>query len=200
MKRLPVLPTLIVALAIGAMIGLGVWQLHRAQWKAGLLAQYAAAAHQPPIALPIVPDAKNPPLFRKADAFCLSVVKWTPVAARNLNGDAGWGHVADCRTGAEGPGFAVDMGWSERMDAPAWRGGQVSGTIAADRERIYRLIAATPAPGLQPTAPPNMADIPNNHMAYAVQWFIFAALAAIIYLIALRRRRPTGADGADGPR
>jgi surfeit locus 1 family protein len=51
------------------------------------------------------------------------------------------------------------------------------------------LIAAPPAPGLQPSAPPSLADVPNNHFGYAVQWFIFAGVAAFIYGLALRRRR-----------
>ncbi|MDB5686282.1 MAG: surfeit locus 1 family protein, partial [Rhizorhabdus sp.] len=42
--------------------------------------------------------------------------------------------------------------------------------------------------GLEPSVPPSIADIPNNHRGYAVQWFIFALTAAIIYAIALRRR------------
>jgi cytochrome oxidase assembly protein ShyY1 len=34
-----------------------------------------------------------------------------------------------------------------------------------------------------------VADIPNNHLAYAVQWFVFAGVAAAIYAILLWRRR-----------
>ena len=51
-----------------------------------------------------------------------------------------------------------------------------------------RLVAATAAPGLQPSAPPTIEQIPNNHRSYAVQWFLVAALAAAIYLLALRKR------------
>ena len=40
MKRIPLIPSLIVAAAVAAMIGLGIWQLHRAQWKKDLLALY----------------------------------------------------------------------------------------------------------------------------------------------------------------
>ena len=57
---------------------------------------------------------------------------------------------------------------------------------AAPREAM--LIADRAAPGLEPTAPPSPADIPNNHLAYAVQWFLFASVAAIIYALALWRR------------
>ncbi len=195
MKRLPLLPTLIVAAAIAVMIGLGVWQLQRAHWKNGLLAQYAGAATQPPIAWPVVPMAKDAPLFRRATGFCLSVGGWTASAGRNLKGEAGWSHIAACRTGgAEGPGMLVDMGWSRDSADPAWRGGEVTGVIAPDSKHVIRLISATPAPGLEPSQPPNPEDIPNNHLAYAVQWFLFAAVAGIIYWLALRRRRRTSAE------
>jgi surfeit locus 1 family protein len=34
--------------------------------------------------------------------------------------------------------------------------------------------------------------VPNNHLAYAVQWFLFAGVAAVIYALALRRRTRAG--------
>ena len=37
MRRLPVLPTLVVAAAVVVMIGLGIWQLQRAAWKERLV-------------------------------------------------------------------------------------------------------------------------------------------------------------------
>src|SRR5205823_12604763 len=42
-RRLPITATLIVALAVAVMIGLGVWQLQRAKWKETLLARYEQA-------------------------------------------------------------------------------------------------------------------------------------------------------------
>ena len=62
-KRVPILPTLVVAAAVALMIGLGVWQLQRAKWKDSLLAQYSKADALPPIAFPTVPKvaiASNP--------------------------------------------------------------------------------------------------------------------------------------------
>lgn len=196
MKRLPLVPTIFVALAVAMMIALGVWQLQRARWKEGLLAQYAAAQNLPPVALPPVPDARNPPLFRRAAAMCLSVASWRAMAGRSAAGAPGWSHVAQCRTGIEGPGLAVDIGWSRDAENPAWRGGRVSGRLAPDRAQIYRLVADTPAPGLAASAPPSLDLIANNHRAYAVQWFVFAALALLIYALALRRRK----TGDSGPR
>jgi surfeit locus 1 family protein len=51
-----------------------------------------------------------------------------------------------------------------------------------------RLVAATPGPGLMASAPPSPDIIPNNHLSYAVQWFLFAGIAVLIYGLALRQR------------
>jgi cytochrome oxidase assembly protein ShyY1 len=187
-KRIPILPTLLVIAAAGIMIWLGIWQLHRLHWKEGLLAEYRAAAGKPPVAFPR--DLTDQSLlFRKSEAFCLQPVGWRASAGRNDAGQSGWKHIADCRTGAEGPGFAADMGWSEKPDAPAgWKGGEVAGVIGPDHDGQILIVSTAAAPGLWPSQPPSLDDIPNNHLAYAVQWFIFAALAVLIYGIALWRR------------
>jgi cytochrome oxidase assembly protein ShyY1 len=185
--RIPVLPTILVALAAAVMVWLGVWQLHRMAWKDALLAQYRAAAGKPPVAFPRIPTDQSL-LFRRSDAYCLQPVGWRASAGRNRQAQPGWRHVADCRTGVEGAGFAVDMGWSQLSTAPVWRGGQVGGIIGPDRDGQVMLVSDVAAPGLQPSEPPSLDDIPNNHFAYAIQWFIFAALAVGIYAIALWRR------------
>ena len=65
-RRLPLLPTVLVAAAVATMIGLGIWQLQRAAWKEGLLATYRTAQGQPGIAFPTFPTKNEPPYFRKA--------------------------------------------------------------------------------------------------------------------------------------
>lgn len=186
--RLPVVPTIIVAGAAATMIGLGIWQLHRAEWKQGLLARYEQAASLPPVGWPVVPAEPEQLYYRRADGFCLEVVDWRAVAGRNLRDETGWAHLAACRTGAEGPGMQVDVGWSRSSDPPEWRGGPVSGIIAPDSRHGIRLVVAQPAPGLEASKPPAPDSVPNNHLLYAVQWFFFAATALVIYGLALRRR------------
>ncbi len=189
MKRPPVIATLIVAAACLTMVALGVWQLQRARWKDGLLRDYAAAQAQPAMAFPAVPYPEDLPLFRRASGLCLEVTGWRAVSGRSVEGASGWSHLARCRTGAEGPGMTVDAGWSKTPANPVWQGGAVSGTIGADGQNVIRLVSATPlAPGLKASAPPSLDDIPNNHFAYAIQWFFFAGVAALIYGLALRRR------------
>lgn len=188
MKRLPLWPTVIVGIAIAIMIALGVWQLQRMAWKEALLEEYATASDQPAVAWPAVPDRNALPLYRESSVNCLAVTGWRSASGRNARGQAGWVHIASCSTGAEGPGAQVVAGWSLRPDDPDWAGGQVTGVIAPDSAHLVRLVAAPPVAGLQAVQPPSPEDIPNNHWAYAIQWFLFAGLAAVIYGLAVARR------------
>lgn len=188
-RKLPILPTVIVAAAVAVMIALGIWQLGRAEWKERLIAQYRAAEKLPPIAFPAGPTTAEPPLFRWATGFCLRPVSKRATAGENRRGEAGYSHIVQCSTGAEGPGMAVELGWSRDPNARwQWPGGPVTGMIAPDREHRIRLVAASAPPGLEPSALPSLASIPNNHRLYAVQWFLFAAIALIIYALAVRKR------------
>lgn len=194
MKHIPILATTIVAFAVAAMIALGFWQLQRGHWKDGLLARYQANASLPPIAFPAVPVPDEGLLFRRATGYCLQPASWAARAGRNQRGESGWRHVALCQTGgAEGPGMAVDFGWSQNSDAPkTYRGGPVHGVLDWDRNHVFILVADQPAPGLQASEQPSPVNIPNNHRGYAVQWFLFAAVAVTIYGLALYRRgRPS---------
>jgi surfeit locus 1 family protein len=203
MPRFPLIPTIVVALAIAAMIGLGFWQLSvRRPQKLAQLAQLAANPAKAPIAFPRFPD--DTLLFRKAQGFCLEPVSSQLTGA----GNAGFRFVVECRTGAEGPGMIVQLGTTHDPKAkPQWKGGAVSGFISHapdgrsmlaslfDRTpKRLMLVADTPAAGLTPNGAPDVSSVPNNHLAYAVQWFLFALVAAVIYVLALRlreRRRAT---------
>ena len=202
MRNVPVVPTIIVALAALLMVRLGFWQLHRLHEKEALLARYAANAAKPPLPFAALFPVTDEALYRRTSATCLQVVRWRAEAGRATDGSSGWRHVAACRTGAEGPGIAVDMGVSSDAAAPSWKGDQVRGrlTWAPSSQplaarlfgraivRSPMIVSDTPAPGLKPTAPPDPRDIPNNHLSYAVQWFLFAAVALIIYGVALWQR------------
>lgn len=188
-RKLPVVPTILVGLAVAVMIGLGIWQLDRREQKLALLESYRAAAGLPPIGWPSLPPKEPLPYFRSATGNCLEVTGFRTAAGQNLEGEPGYLVIADCRTGAEGPGMAVELGWSKDPNAgKTWRGGLVSGTIAPDSRSLMRLVAASPGPRLAASAPPSPDTIPNNHLSYAIQWFLFAGIAALIYALALRQR------------
>jgi cytochrome oxidase assembly protein ShyY1 len=203
MKRLPVIATLIVGLAVAAMVALGVWQLQRRGEKEVLIARYTANLNLPPMAYPQLAPVPPEAMFRKAQVHCLRVASWRTEGGRTPGGQAGYRHIANCVTGAEGPGALIDMGVSaDPNQKPGWNGGIVDGLITTEPSHeslIGRLlgramplrpmlVADVPAPGLAGSAPPDPAAIANNHLAYAVQWFIFAGIALLIYVLALRRR------------
>ena len=188
-RKLPLVPTILVALAVATMIGLGSWQLQRMHQKEALLATYIAADGKPPIGWPSIPTQEPLPLFRFASGNCLGVTGFRTAAGQNRQGEPGYLVIAECRTGAEGPGMAVELGWSKNPNAGRdYQGGLVSGMIAPDRQNRIRLVAASPGPGLAASAPPSPDTIPNNHFSYARQWFLFAGIAAVIYGLALRGR------------
>lgn len=203
MPRPPIVPTLIVVALIAVMIGLGFWQLDRRAEKNAAIAMAAANPGRPPVAFPALPPVSPEILFRPSSVVCLRVVRWQVVAGRAADGSVGYRHIAQCATGAEGPGALVALGVGQRPDERVnWTGGRVEGWLSEEpdhRALITRLAGKAPplrpmlvaraAPaGLKPVAPPGAADVPNNHLAYAVQWFLFAGIAAIIYILALRRR------------
>lgn len=203
MTRFPLVPTLLVAAAVATMVALGFWQLRRAGEKDALQRQYERNLARPAMALPPGALADEALLYRRATAFCLEVASWRTTGGKSATGRGGTRFLAECRTGAEGPGFVADMGVSADPKAkPAWTGGEVTGRIVAEPrsaslfERLAggsppprpMIVAERPAPHLQASAPP-VADAPNNSLAYAFQWFFFAAAAAAIYLLALRRRQ-----------
>lgn len=198
MRRFPLIPTLLVTLAVAAMIGLGLWQLlDRRPQKLAYLEQLRANPAKPSIAFPHFSDEAL--LFRHASGLCLP-----PVSIRLAGaGAAGFRAIAACRTGAEGSGMIVQLGTTRDPKAEvAWAGGQISGYIAhaPDARSLIEaafdhtpqrlmLVADTPFADLQRNAPPDIDAVPNNHLAYAVQWFFFAAVAVVIYVLAVRRRR-----------
>jgi len=89
--------------------------------------------------------------------------------------------------------MSIELGWSQDPQTKVnWRGGLVSGVIVPDRLHRIRLVAASAPPGLEPAGLPS-ADTavpvtPGRNRMYALQWFSFAAIALLIYGLALRKR------------
>ncbi len=203
-SKIPVFSTIIVALAVAMMIGLGLWQLDRKSEKEAQLEQLAANRNLPAIAYPMLGPMDEAVLFRKSSVTCLSVDGWKVVAGKASNRETGFRYIAECVTGAEGPGARVAIGVGDKPDLrPQWTGGTIDGWIVYEMEdsgllaRLLRqespktpmLIADKGQAGLKDPAVPSAESVPNNHLAYAVQWFLFAAIAGVIYAMLLWRRK-----------
>lgn len=184
-----------VALALPVLLGFGVWQLRRAEWKEALLADLARNAEAPLLDAgdgPIPPDAQ----FRlvRVTLACTTGPS-APRAGRNLDGRSGYSHLVRCSSGGER--VMLDAGWSARPEPVAFPGS--AGVMEGRPVRTddgWVLVARQARPPLQPSAPPNLDTISNNHLSYALQWFSFAAILAVIYGLWLRRRLASPAPDA----
>ena len=203
LRRLPLIPTIVVAAAVVTMIALGLWQIDRAGQKADLIALYRANLARPAMSFPDLGPVPRDAMFRPSSVTCIDVVGWRMEGGRSADGVSGSRHIAECRTGAEGPGALIDLGVSQDPGVkPRWPGGVASGMIVTEPDhssmitRLFgggpvlrpMLVAETPAAGLRASATPSPDTVPNNHISYAVQWFLFAAAALIIYALAVRAR------------
>ncbi len=203
MRRLPVVPTIVVLLAAAAMVALGVWQLDRADEKRALKDLYARHLALPPTAVPVFGAPRPELMFRRATGMCLSHGPATSRGGEDASGATGYRLFVRCAPGAEGPGLLVEAGVAARFDAtvtlppgpvvgtlvPAPTSTSLLGRLTGDRPVAEAmLVLDRPAPGLRPSARPDPTAIPDNHLAYAVQWFAFALIALVIYGFALLRR------------
>jgi surfeit locus 1 family protein len=190
-RRLPPLATLLVLLAVAIMVRLGIWQIHRLQWKEGLISRYEAAMTDRQSVVKNIAfglDGRN--AYHRVDVFCMHPLLSTvrPIAGRNVAGDVGWAYLLRCTNkGDVRLEFDVITGWSRNLQSLNWSGGEVKGTIVPGGDLKYHIVSDPPLAGLQPNARPNPSDLPNNHFSYAVQWFLFAATALVIYAIAVRK-------------
>ena len=186
-RRIPIVSTIVVLAAVAAMVSLGVWQLHRKEWKEALIARYLTAETMNSDApWPSSPAEYERALYRHSRVECAKVIGMSAISGRSAEGQAGWAHIAHC--GLAGGGEAdIALGWSNDPAARQWRGGNVDGLVAGSDKGV-RLIASPPRAGLVQLAAPDPRDLPNNHLSYAVQWFLFATTALVIYALALRRK------------
>lgn len=184
LRRVPILSTLVVLLAVGIMIRLGFWQIDRMAEKEALLARYAAAqALSSEARWPQSEAEAEGVLYRHASLDCARVSQISTMAGQNASGDSGLAQIADCQLASGGKARVV-LGWSRDPKMVQWSGGKVGGIIAPGP----RLVASPPLAGLAPNKEPDPSGLPNNHFAYAVQWFLFAGVALVIYALAVRKR------------
>jgi len=185
MKRsIPILPTLIVLIAVGIMVRLGFWQIARLHEKESMIARFEAVASDNTVHR--WPGSGAPVAYSRLQLDCRSDGPVKAEAGRNAQDQSGWAQVAPCTT-PEGSKARIVLGWSSRPDPVQWSGGAVTGTMLP-RDNEVIVVADPPLAGLQANARPDPRNLPNNHLSYAVQWFAFATIALVIYALALRKR------------
>ena len=222
------------AAALALLIGLGVWQLQRLEWKQGLIAQIEARTHADPVTL------KEAVARARAgeDVSYLRVRvdgRFDNGKERYLyalsDGTPGW-HVITPLETPEGEAVLVDRGFvPNAFKEPSSRAqGEISDDVAvtglarnadsqglfipdnelAENRWFWRDLGAMsksmfPAgapvvapfileaersdiPGGWPLGGQTRLDLPNNHLQYALTWFLLALCIVVIYVIYVRGR------------
>ncbi len=202
--RWPIIPSIVAGIAIFIMIGLGIWQLQRKGEKEAEIAQLERNFKRHGVAFPELGPVSPENLFRTSSVMCIRVENWRGISGSDISGQPGYQYIADCVTGAEGPGALILAGVSSRPNAQGtWQGGPVTGIITRepdDRSLIGKLagtgkvlrpmlVSKSGLGGLRAPKQPSTASIPNDHLLYAIQWFFFAFAAAVIFVLAVRKRQ-----------
>jgi surfeit locus 1 family protein len=226
--------TLFMAATLALLIGLGIWQLQRLEWKEGLIAKIEARTKAPPVSLEeAVKLARGGEdvsylRVRAEGSFDHGEERYLYAIS---DGEVGWHVIAPLATPA-GEVVLVDRGFvpEARKDPSSRPEGQIVGTVTiiglartperqglftpdneADRNRwFWRDLSAMAAsmfpqgkgdvapfyleaergemPGGWPRGGETRLDIPNDHLQYAITWFLMAVCLAVIYAIYLRTR------------
>ena len=195
LRQLPILPTIVVLIAAGIMVWLGVWQLGRAEEKSALIAKYAGIESVgSPVAITSELEGawQDDLLFRNVSLDCSSYRGIRSAAGTSATGAKGWAIIANCVAANLEP-IEVKLGWSRNPNPPEWDGEMITGVV----DQNGRIVADPPLAGLLPLAKPDPRDLPNNHLAYAGQWFFFALTALVIYFLAMRSKLAGRREGED---
>ena len=129
-------------------------------------------------------------LFRWSEFICERVHRHPHHRRDQASGESAWLKSRDAK---QRRGEAeVALGWSRPTRQIARDGGKVAGIVGPGGAFGGTLQDSPTAPGLEPLAPPDPSDLPNNHLAYAGQWFFFALTALVIYVLALRKKWRSG--------
>lgn len=221
MTRRLILPLLFGLIGAAVLVSLGLWQLQRLGWKEGILADIAQRIQSAPVAVPATPDpvkdrflpvtttgdftgdALDVLVSRREIGAGYRVIGVFISGGRRLLVDRGF-VVAEARgTGHAATAVVTVTGnlhWPDEIDSftPApdaatgqWFARDVPAmAVALGTEPVLIVARSDTGAGIDPM-PVGDAGIPNNHLAYAVQWFLLAVVwlgMTALYLWRIRRK------------
>jgi len=227
--------TALMLAALAVLVGLGLWQIGRLQWKEGLIAQIETRSKGAPISLreaTVMAEERRDPSYtrvRVSGRFDHAKERYLFAVSE---GRAGW-HVITPLETVDGETVLIDRGFvPDRLKNPSSRAeGEVEEKVtftgivrlpetqglfvpdnepkanrwfwrdlAAMAQSMFEGEAVTPAPffleaeksdvpGGWPEGGQTRLQLPNNHLQYAVTWFLLAACLLVIYGVYVSRAR-----------
>lgn len=221
--------TLLCLPLFALLVGLGVWQLERLQWKLGLIAQIRHNMHAPAISLDRAlkmgidhAQYRRVAVTGRFDSAQENYVYTTgpqgrpvyhlliPLLIRSGAGvmvDRGYIPISlrdpPSRPGSEPQGEVDFVGILRAPDKPGiftpspdfshrvWFARDVKAMAMRDHVRLIApvVLEAVAAPGRTwPRGGQTRVDLPNDHLQYALTWFLLAAALAVVYIAWHRTR------------
>ena len=218
MTRL-IFPVVLWLAGLSVLCGLGVWQLQRLAWKEAILAEIDARIGAAPVAVPAVPDpeadrylpvtatgalpGEEARVLASLDGPGYRVISVLDTGDRRLLVDLGF--VPETAAGDDRAMAEVtvtgNLHWPDEVDGwtpppdtgrGIWFARDVTALAAALGTEPVLIVArdiAPPVPGVA-LFPVDTAAIKNDHLEYAITWFLLAAVwsGMSLYLIARVRR------------
>jgi surfeit locus 1 family protein len=220
--------TIFTLAALALLIGLGVWQLQRLEWKRGLVAEIETRTKAPPVgladALALVKKGDDVDYMRIKLRGSFEHDKERYLYAINADGEPGWHVIVPFDTDT-GDLVLVDRGFvpEQRRDPASRPEGQLQGVVditglarppesqglfvpnnEPENNRwffrdlngmmfsMYPTATMDPVPffveaeqgdvpGGWPRGGQTRLDLPDNHLQYAITWFLLALCLLVIY-------------------
>ena len=215
-----IFPLLIGIVGCAILVQLGLWQLHRRDWKEGMLDEIRRGIEADPVPLPQAID----PSMRYLPVTVAGTTTGAEIDVLSHTRDEGAGYQIVSRfITDDGRAILLDRGFVPQDDRHLDRGPvrlRVTGNLHWPRDAS----SSTPAPNLDENIwfardvdamaaqldtlpvlvvasfvegdnqgadpiPVAIEGIPNNHLSYAVQWFLIAATWAVMTLALIWRIR-----------
>jgi surfeit locus 1 family protein len=232
--------TALMLAALVVLIGLGLWQLQRLEWKEGLIAKIEARTKAPPIGLEdaaaMAAQGQDPSYYRVRVSGRFDHAKERYLFAPSNEGRGGWHLIAPLKT-EDGETVLIDRGFvPDNLKAPALHAkGEVEGVVAVtgivrlpdrqglftpdnepeanrwfwrDRDALARsmfpgesvrvapfFLEAEKGNGGWPEGGQTRLDLPNNHLQYAITWFLLAAALLGVYGAYVWKAKSRHGDG-----
>jgi surfeit locus 1 family protein len=205
-----IFPILMGVLGCAILVGLGVWQVQRLHWKEGVLADITVRIGADPVAVPAVPDAVVDGYLPVTVTGAMGgeelrvltslpdlggpgfrVISVLTTGDRRLLVDLGFvpADAADVSRMAPAVTVTGNVHWPDEVDGftpdpegPLWFARDAAAMATALQAEPFLIVARTITPDDLGTVPLpiGIEGIPNDHLNYAITWFLLALVWALM--------------------
>ncbi len=221
MTRRMIAPLVFGIVGVAILLALGFWQLRRLEWKEAVLAEIAGRLAAEPVDVPPDPTPEADQYLRVRAAGTLEagelhvytsapglgvgyrvIAPMTLADGRRVLLDRGFVPIGD-KDAVRSPGAIAVTGtlaWPQETDAftsdpdrarNVWFARDVPLMAAALGALPAMIVVATSDPPGGPVPQPVTVNIPNDHLQYAITWFLLAVVWTLMtgYLLYRIKRR-----------